>query len=208
MIFLTYGRTFNIPTYSELLSHTHKYDKETFESQLLIAMKDYYNKKKSRIASDRPFKKIVFENLIYRELQTEEMLRYLNGNISDFDIFYNNIYIDKNIVNKYIEMLETKKFKNINTENLMYFSSNTQNLYDNYAISYDDVLYQYLFDEFFHEYCSDILSYLGKTLVTPQLTREQKTGLLQNLLNIFNMEFCPLFDKFIVMEKIGKIPSL
>ena len=57
---------------------------------------------------------------------------------------------------------------------------------------------------FFHEYCLDILNYFGKEITTPNLTNKQKFEFIQNLLNIFNMEFCPLFDEFILNEGIEK----
>lgn len=73
------------------------------------------------------------------ELLTELMLKYLEGDISSFGDSYKEIIIDKNLVLKYISKLNNGTLTDIDT----------QNLYDNYEISYGDILYQYFFDVFF-----------------------------------------------------------
>ncbi len=193
------GKQYKIPKYTSIKFESSIITDEILE-KIVEDMKGFLEKKEGRVTSLRPLKRVIFENLLYREMETEQLIKFLLIDEENIKKYYDNMVVDKKLIQDYYSMLNNNTFKYV--ESGIYFSNKTQNLFDKYERKFTDVLYQYFFDEYFFDYCSDVFFRLNEKLKI-KLDYEIANLFVQKLINIFNLEFSPIFDEFLLRYDIS-----
>ncbi len=193
------GKQYKIPKYTSIKFESSIITNEILE-KIVEDMKGFLEKKEGRVTSLRPLKRVIFENLLYREMETEQLINFLLIDEENIKKYYDNMVVDKKLIQDYYSMLNNNTFKYV--ESGIYFSNKTQNLFDKYERKFTDVLYQYFFDEYFFDYCSDVFFRLNEKLKI-KLDYEIANLFVQKLINIFNLEFSPIFDEFLLRYDIS-----
>ena len=163
----------------------------------------YHQKKNNRVTGERPFKRIVFENMLDFAFKIDFLWEFVLEGTRNFEDYHDSFVrkvnsLDDNKFNSYYRQLERNNFRSCPSGVAFFCPEAVQHCFNNYEADPLHAFFGLVFNLFFYQYLGQLFQQSPPIIPARSLNRHEVFELNQELVKLA----CPLVQQsFAIFER-------